>query len=150
MQSSAQQMSEYVSPVQGHLLWMAGSLISIPGVWLEIHGPNYIPFIGIKDGVTLAPGTSNNINYRISTITRLPEPYGKCKDVDGVYIEKYNKTIDHIVTGCSSLCLAKRIISKCVCIFAEYSIVWFNSNATLPYCGDIKMPIDILDLCKYC
>ena len=98
--------------------------------------------MSIKNAITLAPGTSNNVKYEVSTALGLPKPHGKCMDRDGEFIEKYNKSIYNNPTGCVSLCLTKEVIAKCGCIYAKYSIVWFNPNRSLPYCGDLKQPIE--------
>ena len=110
------------------------------GVWFELHGPNDLPFLGTKDGITLPPGTRSNIRFQLSTMKRLPKPYGKCKDTERMYIEKYNISINSHFAACTSLCLETAVLNQCGCVDARLSIVWHKANESHPYCGDIKLP----------
>ena len=120
--------------------WISLCFFFHVGIWLELHDPDLAPFMLPISGFALHPGGSYDVKYEISTTYRLPEPYSSCSRNQDNESNERNKTIKYSPIRCVSLCLAKRILSTCGCIYVSGFIVWFKANSTVPYCEDINQP----------
>ncbi|KAI6171410.1 Degenerin mec-10 [Aphelenchoides bicaudatus] len=97
------------------------------GVRITIHDPDEYPFPETS-GYSAPTGFVSSFGVKLTRLSRLPEPYGKCVP-DGSTKEYLYQGFQYSLEGCYRTCLQKMAIERCGC-------------------GDPRFPVFDADYCQ--